>query len=75
MQFMFVLVPLLIIVSEIVSVISPRTAWYMQEGWKFKNVEPSQAALTMARIGGVFAIIGGIVFLIISQNMFAGGRF
>jgi hypothetical protein len=43
----------------IIGAMFPRAAWYMSEGWKFKDAEPSDAALIMNRIMGiVFAIIG-----------------
>ncbi len=69
---MFIIVPAIIIISSLVAVFSPRTAWYFQEGWKYKNVEPSDGALIVVRIGGVVGVIGGIVFIIVSQSMFQG---
>lgn len=69
MEVMFGLIPIVIIIASLVSIWSPRTSWYLQEGWKYKNVEPSDAALTMVRIGGVLGVIGGIVFLIVSQRL------
>ena len=68
---MFIIVPIIIILSSVLAIISPRTAWYLQEGWKYKNVEPSDAALAMVRISGVFGVIAGIAFIIMSQTMFA----
>ena len=41
------------------NVLAPRAAWYLSYGWRFKDAEPSDAALMMARIGGVIAIIIG----------------
>ena len=43
------------------NVLSPQTAWYLSEGWKFKAAEPSDMALGLTRAGGVFAIIVGII--------------
>jgi hypothetical protein len=59
---MFGLVSIVIIIASLVAIWSPRTSWYLQEGWKYKNVEPSDAALALVRIGG-------IVFLIVSQSI------
>ena len=72
MEVMFVIVPVIGIIASLVAVISPRTAWYLQEGWKYKNVEPSEGALVMVRIGGVVGVIACIVFIVMSQSMFAG---
>lgn len=72
MQTMFIIVPVIMIVGSIVSVLSPRTMWYLSEGWKYKNVEPSDTALVMMRIGGVLGVIFGIIFIAISQSMFQG---
>lgn len=43
---------------------SPDTAWYFRRGWHYRDAEPSDAALELTRIGGIFAIlIGAITFL------------
>lgn len=43
--------------------IAPRAAWYWGYGWRFKDVEPSEAALWLGRVGGVLAAAVGIVLL------------
>ncbi|GGI11530.1 DUF6199 family natural product biosynthesis protein [Gottfriedia solisilvae] len=55
----FILFPILFIIWGVIGVLFPRIWWYVGEGWKFKNVEPSSAALIMARIGGILALIVG----------------
>lgn len=46
------------------NIISPYTAWYLQYGWRYKDAEPSDVALTVNRIiGGVAIIISVIIFL------------
>lgn len=60
------------IVAGVCSILWPRTMWYLGEGWKYKNVEPSDAALVIMRLGGVMGIIGAILFLIVVSNMFRG---
>lgn len=58
---------LLFIIIGIIGAVSPRTTWYMSEGWKFKNAEPSDAVLILNRVMGVvFSIIG---FLILTSRL------
>ena len=66
----FIIAPVIVIIYSVLAVSSPRTAWYFQEGWRYKNVEPSDGALIMLRVNGVFGVIFGIVFIILSQSMF-----
>jgi hypothetical protein len=44
-------------------VLSPRTAWWLKEGWQFKNVEPSNAALVGIRFSSLILIGFGGLFL------------
>lgn len=37
--------------------------WYMSNGWKFKDAEPSDAALFMGRLGGIIGTILGLIVL------------
>ena len=56
--------PLLLILLLAVGVfnlVSPRTAWYLSYGWRFKNAEPSDTALVLSRVGGVIAIVLALV--------------
>ena len=39
----------------------PSKAWYLSYGWRFKDSEPSDTALVVARISGVVAMIIGFV--------------
>lgn len=39
----------------------PRFFWYLSEGWKFRDAEPSDLALGLGRLGGVVTIIVGLV--------------
>lgn len=43
---------------------SPYTVWYGEHGWKYKDAEPSELALSMATIGGVILLIAGIAAFI-----------
>ena len=40
---------------------SPHTAWYLSRGWYYKDAEPSDAALTWARISGVIFILLAVI--------------
>ena len=46
------------------NVFAPRTAWYLSHGWRFRNAEPSDAALTIQIIGGVIVLLVGVVCLL-----------
>jgi len=52
---------IVLIIWSLVAVFSPQTAWYWKEGWQYRNVEPSDAALIAVRIGGVIGLIIGII--------------
>jgi hypothetical protein len=67
---MFLVVPILAIVLCILAILSPRTSWHISEGWKYKNLEPSDGALKMIRVGGVLGIIGAIAFIIFTNLFF-----
>lgn len=41
---------------------APHAAWYLSRGWIYKNAEPSDAALIIARISGVILMILGLAF-------------
>ncbi len=51
----------LLFVIGLFHLIAPETAWYLQHGWIYKNAEPSDAILLCNRIGGVAAILFGVV--------------
>lgn len=57
----YLLVGLLLLGIGIFNTASPRTGWYWSYGWRFKDAEPSEAALLAGRLGGVVCIIIGII--------------
>ena len=59
MYLILYMVPLIVLSG--CSIIWPEKMWYLYEGWKFKNVQPSAAALIYFRISGVMGFIGVIV--------------
>ena len=46
------------------NVISPYSSWYVSYGWRYKNAEPSDVALTIMRISGVILIIVTLVMVV-----------
>ena len=43
---------------------APKVSWYLSYGWRFKDAEPSNAAITLSRIGGAIAVVIGVIMLI-----------
>ncbi len=56
---------ILIIAVGIFGIASPKTVWQLEYGWRFKNAEPSDLALTLNRIGGAVLIVIAIIFIFI----------
>lgn len=43
----------------------PKGAWYLEMGWKFRNAEPSEAALLVNRLAGIAMLVfAGILLLV-----------
>lgn len=53
----------IVILLGILNLLAPYVGWYMSIGWKLRDAEPSDLALAMNRISGVFMIIVGIFLL------------
>ena len=45
------------------AIISPESMAYLRGGWRFKNAEPTEWAITMERITGIFFLIMALVML------------
>ena len=56
---------LLLLVVGIFNTASPRSAWYLEYGWRYKNAEPSDLALGLNRLGGIVAIIAAVIIIVI----------
>ena len=56
---------ILLIALGIFNIVSPRTAWYLGYGWRYKNAEPSDVAIGFNVFGGVVAIIIAIILIFI----------
>lgn len=61
MSYVNVLVGMILFLIGVFNAAAPRTAWYLTKGWKYKNLEPSDAAIELNRVIGVIAAIIGIV--------------
>lgn len=40
--------------------LAPQSAWQFNQGWKFKDAEPSELAMVVYRISGVLAVLFGL---------------
>lgn len=56
-----VILGVILLLVGVFNAAAPRTAWYLTKGWKYKNLEPSDAAIEFNRVVGVIAAIIGIV--------------
>ena len=46
------------------NIVRPRTAWFLDSGWKYKDAEPSDMALSAHVIGGILAMVIAIIVFI-----------
>lgn len=53
----------LMIILGIFNLASPRTAWYLSYGWHYKDAEPSDVSLALARVGGGVLVLVGVIML------------
>lgn len=52
---------LILICIGVYDTVYPKKAWYLTRGWKYKNLEPSDASLALTCLGGVAVAIIGII--------------
>lgn len=64
-QCLYLLIAIAGIGFSLLAIVSPRTAWYLRDGWKYKDVEPSNAALLLTQVGGFFGVLFLLAFIII----------
>lgn len=55
---------LILMAVGLFNTISPRSSWYLGYGWRFKDAEPSEAALLFTRAGGILLLIIAAFILI-----------
>ena len=58
---------ILLILLLIVNIINPKIAWKIGEGWKYKNVEPSDAYLYYTRAVSIIILLFMLVVLCIGD--------
>ena len=58
-----ILIAVFIMAVGAVGIFFPHAAWYLSYGWRFRNAEPSDAALIFGRVGGVIAAVFGVFVL------------
>lgn len=59
------LVGILLLLFGSLNAAFPRVAWYLKDGWKFQDAEPSDEALMLYRVGGGLAAVVGLVVMFI----------
>lgn len=52
---------ILLLIFGVLEAASPRTFWWLSHGWRFKDAEPSEAALALGRVGGIIMVLAGII--------------
>ena len=57
------LIGAIFLIIGLVNVINPEIGWHLTTGWRFRDAEPSDAALVWGRIGGVLFILVGLRLL------------
>ncbi|MBE6036869.1 MAG: hypothetical protein E7223_04500 [Clostridiales bacterium] len=57
------LIGAIFLIIGLVNVINPEIGWQLTTGWRFRDAEPSDAALVWGRIGGVLFILVGLRLL------------
>lgn len=55
----------LLIIVGLISAAFPQVVWYCSYGWRYRDAEPSEAALLVCRGTGVLALVIGIVMFFI----------
>ena len=55
---------LLLSLIGVFNLAAPQAAWYLSYGWRYKNAEPSDTALIMARVSGVAVLVIALLMII-----------
>lgn len=59
-----VLFALFAIAVGLFNLLAPQMAWYLAGGWKFRDAEPSDLAISLHRVGGGIGVVIGVGLLI-----------
>lgn len=60
----YILLGAVLLIGGFLVFTAPEALWYLEEGWKHKNAEPSDIALLMNKIGGVVGALVGVGMII-----------
>ena len=56
-------------VAGLAALFAPYAMWYVEEGWQYQNLEPSEAKLGTIRMGGlVLLLVLAIFWVVILRN-------
>ena len=53
----------ILLICDVISLVSPETAWHLSKGWQFKDAEPSDAVLVYIRVAGAIEVLAGFYLL------------
>lgn len=62
--FASIVMAIILIVLGLVGIIAPEKLWYLQVGYKIKDSEPTDFALFMNRVEGIFCL-GFAIFMLL----------
>ena len=60
-----VFVILFLLAVGVFNAANPQAAWHLSHGWRYKNAEPSEAALVVARVGGIAACVIAVLMIFV----------
>ena len=60
-----VLATVIVALFGVIAAVFPKASWYLSYGWRFKNAEPSEAALILARVSGILVAVVSVFLLFI----------
>ncbi|WP_339167855.1 DUF6199 family natural product biosynthesis protein [Paenibacillus sp. FSL R5-0341] len=66
------IIGVLVLIIGLIMAIWPYFAWYVRLGWKFKDAEPSDLALSTGRISGIVFMIVGFILIVSSCSTGSG---
>ena len=55
---------LILLIIGIVDAVWSEKIWFLNWGWRYKNVEPSELAIGVYRVGGIIAAVIGLILII-----------
>jgi len=59
-----ILLIIILLIVGIFNAAAPQAAWYLSDGWRFKDAEPSEAALDWGRFIGIVLIVIAVFMIL-----------